>query len=733
MKDKKGGRTEHRQAQKLTEEIGGLAEIPGALEMLVTVAGEKFGPGADGGGKQVRMFNMGGYAEGGATDAAEMTRKAGRGDDEVLVHMSPEEYEAIESMWGKADVNPNTGMPEYGFLSKIWKKVKKVVKKVVKSPLFSFIAPLALNVFAPGLGSAVGGWLGATGKAAATIGNTIVRGGIGAISGGKDGAISGVLSGLTSGGVGSKIGSKLGLGDKVGKIAGDALLGGAAGEATGVGFAQGATGQALSSLAGNPMQKLEKGLTDKARGFFGTDGGGITGRTTIEGEFSPVEQQDPFGLEGIDGAPPAGPMSPVPGGGGATTLGMPAASGDPSLWDRASGWMKDHPYLTAGGALLAGSALSSGSGQENGAPPQLPDNFTTSLPNLSFDRQAMPEQDYFNYGRASADNPGEANFFQGNSINGLPPATPPGGGGGPPGGGGPGPQPRQVRGGVSGMVEKATMQSQGWQLDGNMLYPPGWFGAQGNAPLPPATAMRGGPVHAYKLGGLVQKYAEGGSAHVKGPGSGRDDVIPAVLSDGEYVIDSESVALLGDGSTDAGAKRLDEMRDKLRKHKGKKLAKGGFSDAAKTPEQYMAKGGDVKKGAKGSGLKDLKRLATRLEMAITSGNKKRVGEISAQLKSLDGGEDMVKGLAKGGSVKRIIDALERNAETDYRGTVEGKVERRLRDRRQRERGEGDGRRVTKLSDAERAKLAEELGGFKPNSRFIRNLKKQLADNAKETS
>jgi len=85
--------------------------------------------------------------------------------------------------------------------------------------------------------------------------------------------------------------------------------------------------------------------------------------------------------------------------------------------------------------------------------------------------------------------------------------------------------------------------------------------------------------------------AQGGLSKIaylaQGSGSGRDDTIDARLSDGEYVIDAETVALLGDGSTKAGASKLDKMRAELRKQKGKKLAKGQFSTAAKSPLDYM--------------------------------------------------------------------------------------------------------------------------------------------------
>jgi hypothetical protein len=118
---------------------------------------------------------------------------------------------------------------------------------------------------------------------------------------------------------------------------------------------------------------------------------------------------------------------------------------------------------------------------------------------------------------------------------------------------------------------------------------------------PPKTGFKAdvGPVVGRTLAGEVEPtpapsanpedFARGGFA-VRGMGSGRDDKIPARLSDGEYVIDAETVALLGDGSTKAGADRLDKFRVNIRKHKGRKLAKGAFSANAKPPEAYLRGG-----------------------------------------------------------------------------------------------------------------------------------------------
>jgi len=80
-----------------------------------------------------------------------------------------------------------------------------------------------------------------------------------------------------------------------------------------------------------------------------------------------------------------------------------------------------------------------------------------------------------------------------------------------------------------------------------------------------------------------------GGGLMNGPGTGQSDEIegttpsgrPVLLSDGEYVIDAPTVAALGDGSTSAGARRLDELRRQIRKDayghdkQAKPMRKGG--------------------------------------------------------------------------------------------------------------------------------------------------------------
>ena len=105
------------------------------------------------------------------------------------------------------------------------------------------------------------------------------------------------------------------------------------------------------------------------------------------------------------------------------------------------------------------------------------------------------------------------------------------------------------------------------------------------APAPATGIVNPEDEPVFAQGGLAQ-----GGRYMKGAGSGRDDKIPALLSDGEYVIDAETLALLGDGSTKEGAKRMDEFRAKVRKHKGRALSRGQISPDAKSPSKYMGGG-----------------------------------------------------------------------------------------------------------------------------------------------
>jgi hypothetical protein len=162
---------------------------------------------------------------------AQQLKAAGTGEDTALAHLRPGEIvippefmedgefesalerkfrefdinpeEAVVGM-GIASLNPQTGLEQFGFFKKIFKGIKKVVKKV---------APIA--AFIPGVGTALGGVLGGIGGLATkipgiggalgSIGSTVAGGiaklgipGISSIAGGTLGGFKGIPGALTT-------------------------------------------------------------------------------------------------------------------------------------------------------------------------------------------------------------------------------------------------------------------------------------------------------------------------------------------------------------------------------------------------------------------------------------------------------------------------------------------------------------------------------------------------------
>ena len=586
--------------------------MPGGMELLYTMAAEELmqkAGASKGDAKKIRLYKIGGaveraYAKGGpARAAAEKTRQAGRGDDSMMLHVSPEEYKVIEGMWGPAEINPDTGIGEYGFLSDIWKKIKKTVKKIFKSKIFQIVAPIALSMFAPGLGSAIGGALGASGTTASVIGNALIQGGL-AEAGGGD-FTTGAISGAISGGLGAVAGGQLqkvapGLSDQTAAILGSSLAGGAGSELTGGDFASGAMQGALGEM----MRPTMEDLTLKGQEIFGLEdpaAGGILAVKTPVGTPGALEAAGPALSEGLapgqmgppaPGPEPMGPPAPPP---GSTPAPAATPAGTQSQMDMLMKY--GLPLMTGLGAM--------GGGSEDPGAPEMPPWMLESLPQYTSNREWIGPGDpsaYYTYGQQGAPHTGEQLFITPDPFAGETgtPAVP-----GPAGGlGGVGgvadmiaagqPIPAQLAQGAQGQLQAA-----GYTPDpntGTWMPPPQQLG-QGMPGQSHGGYQRGGEFDYWAQNVDVPRASPSVAAsgrYVKGPGTGRSDDIPARLSDGEYVIDAESVALLGDGSGDAGAKRLDEMRTNLRKHKSQNLRKGGFSHKAKQPHQYMARGGMAK-------------------------------------------------------------------------------------------------------------------------------------------
>jgi hypothetical protein len=109
-------------------------------------------------------------------------------------------------------------------------------------------------------------------------------------------------------------------------------------------------------------------------------------------------------------------------------------------------------------------------------------------------------------------------------------------------------------------------------------------------------------------GGIADlgSYSDGGRL-LKGPGDGMSDHIPAMigrkqparLAEGEFVIPADVVSHLGNGSTDAGAKQLYAMMNKVRKARtgnskqGRQINPSKYLRMAEGGTVSMARGGDT--------------------------------------------------------------------------------------------------------------------------------------------
>jgi hypothetical protein len=171
----------------------------------------------------------------------------GRGGDSMLVHMTPGEVQALQALaqrhGGTLTINPETGQPEANFLKK----------------LLPAIAGAALNFFAPGVGTAVGGMFGL----GAAAGTGIAVGGISALA---TGSLSrGLMAGMGAYGGASLAGSLANAGtgalsSEAGNaaLAAEGLTGDAALTSAADDVAQRAIGERLASAT--PYDKMSAGF-----------------------------------------------------------------------------------------------------------------------------------------------------------------------------------------------------------------------------------------------------------------------------------------------------------------------------------------------------------------------------------------------------------------------------------------------------------------------------------------
>ena len=521
-----------------------------------------------------------GFARGGLNKIAQMGR---RGDSE-LAHINPFERRLLESYGGSGTINPRTGLREFGWLKNLFKKIAPIL-------------PIALSFLAPGFGTTIGAALGATGTAARMLGSAAIGGLSSAASGGNalKGAIGGALGAGAGGALGKAIGDATGmtLGNTAQNALGSSLIGGAQSAATGGDFLTGAVQGGVGGYAGSTLGGMAGGVDGKLGSGLQTAGQQFGNALTMGAD--PKQALTQGALSGLAAAY-AAPSAPEPrsiyditpaetGGLGLKSPSDIAIDGlkAPALNTASVPEMGLAPYSLGGTPAFSGPetmavdySLAAPSMQTAGAQPELGTGIQASPLN------AIATQTGSAIPGATTAATGTANkgFSLGNAAAMLPLLSLFGSAN----------TPEEVQQVVAGMTpeqqEYFNRPMRTWNWD----------------TLGAAAKMQGLPVGSYiarnwdKVGGgsfdnpeQPQALARGGalSRLAQGGGSGRDDTINAKLSDGEYVMDAETVALLGDGSTDAGARRLDEMRAKIRQHKGKSMARGKFSANAKSPLAYL--------------------------------------------------------------------------------------------------------------------------------------------------
>ena len=200
----------------------------------------------------------------------------GRNGDSMLAHINPIEARMLIRNGGSGTINPETGLPEFGWASKTWKKVKKTVKKIAKPILtIASIIPGPWQVPALATNAAYnasqGNWLGA---GLSAFGAYAAPGGFGGFGEAGGAGISGGLD--TAGSFGGLSGATEAASGLSGATEAASGLSGAS-EVAGM---AGATGSGLSGgLATPAFESLSTGLSTATPSMadIGALGSGVEG------------------------------------------------------------------------------------------------------------------------------------------------------------------------------------------------------------------------------------------------------------------------------------------------------------------------------------------------------------------------------------------------------------------------------------------------------------------------
>ena len=553
------------------------------------------------------------YGNGGLADAAQYIQSKGRNEDTQLVHMTPSEVDALQSLaqqhGGSLTINPHTGLPEAGFLSSI----------------LSVAAPIALNFAFPGLGAAVGGAFGATGALASGIGMGLISGGLTALTTGDLG------KGLTSGIAGGVMGGLMAPSTAAAQTANmatssgaDAAAKAAAAQAasntavnTGLnqagtsmmnnpsiiaaGAAPVATAPAAGGIGGwwgglSPNQKLMTGLAGAGGAALLAGTPKLNAVPESKGTIRPYTYAS-------NAVPSTSPQSPYPTGPLYNAAGNPILPKSEQRYFNQS-FTPQPTYAAANGGLMAVGGMTDMYPQSQ----QVNTNYATPtqmpVSNEIIDSGYEPQTDPYN-GMPTRPfaNGGTINLASGGNFSG------------------------QGLGRIGDMLQsvQSADQSNG-NPQNQYTYNPitQQYSNNGAAPQMQDLASNGGifgnviqqlaqqatqPSNNYSYDPKNQQYtqmANGGIANLggysdggrllRGPGDGVSDSIPASigdkqparLADGEFVVPARIVSELGNGSTDAGAKRLYAMMDRVQSGRKKSIGKSKVAVDSKAAKYLPA-------------------------------------------------------------------------------------------------------------------------------------------------
>lgn len=445
---------------------------------------------------------------------AEMIRQQGEGEDTVLAHINPIEAEMLDVMNGST-VNPVTGLPQFGKWN-FWKNPIKATKKWAKKGgvgnLLTYGPLGALGIEM--LPKKANKWVtSGTNKyvlpaAASILGNTILPGLGGVIGGSLGGAAGGAHKGRA--GEGAMRGAMIGA-----TLPSAASLAGSGANALGM---EG-LGQTLTNYGEQNSIMKALGLSD----MFGGSGG-ISGVSAGDGGSyiaNEVPVSDVVKRE-------------------AGEWGKKQAS--QSLGDKFMSGLGD--LVSSPSNLLTATALA-GSFMNRPKPPRekSPEEQAAEIKRLQMGLLLTPQEQA---AKEAADLAAEQSRRRIARNKFLP----------------------EERFNIEPLHVK-TNSPEDYKRTGR------WLEYYNNPQFSgsPVMMKEGGEVKP-KISYEIEQfsYPSGLGFYVSGETKGQDDKIPAMLSDGEYVIPADTVAHLGDGNNNAGAKKLDEMIKKIRGSKGMKNA-----------------------------------------------------------------------------------------------------------------------------------------------------------------